>query len=851
MALLVASATFGVGLAIVPVAPVPASAERGDITTYTDAAIDEPTAIAVGPDGIVWFTSHANDSIGRLDPSSGEITTFDASPHNIEGPNHLTVGPDGNVWFTNEDNDRIGRLDPTTGVVSTYADPAFRDPGALVAGPDGNIWFTASTTSAWPSPAWIGRVTTEGSITLFPLPDFRRALREVMVTGPDGRLWFIVDDFDYLGWHLAAFDLDTAVVSVYDVGYPGPSDISVGSDGNIWFLVSYLHSGGFHTDYLNHFSLDTLTVGALQPVIFDRGSAAAIAPGPDASVWFVNGGSDTYGTKARVGRLSMASGATTLWDDPAGAVVGAVDAAAAPDGSVWYAVPSLDRIARVDTAGPDVSITKARDEARVVAGHDIHYHLTITNSGTEPLNGVVVSDANAPACASDVGALAVGQAVTIDCVFTTSTSQSGGYTNVATVDTDQTDPIASNEVTTTVTRHPSVAVTLAADEAEVVNGETIRYHATIANTGDIPLTGVVTVASTAPDCDRPLANLAVGQQVTVDCERPTGEGDVGTLISTVSVDTTETSAVTSNQVAVQVGTQRSASVSQVADVTTVPAGDEITYHVTVTNTGDIPLRQVAEIDGPDSVQVVEIGSLVPGQAVTIDRSYPTSASDLGTFSNVATVIAHSVAPTSSDPIEVEVTIPPAGFTDVAPTAFYADAVDWAALFEVVPGVTDSAFRPSKTVNRARLVDALFRMMDHPVGSPRHPFDDVPRNAWFRRAVDWAVAQGLVSGARVNFRPGDAVSRADVVKLSWLMVGAPTGNPAHGYTDVPAGARYNAALKWAEANGLLDGFVSGPRFKPDRVVTRGQLADVLFRLASTEAAWPGGPDDPAPPSTVLF
>ena len=217
----------------------------------------------------------------------------------------------------------------------------------------------------------------------------------------------------------------------------------------------------------------------------------------------------------------------------------------------------------------------------------------------------------------------------------------------------------------------------------------------------------------------------------------------------------------------------------------------------------------------------------------------------------ATATADHLAPVAADPVSVEVAIPAAGFTDVAPAAFYADAVDWAALFGVVPGATETTFRPANTVTRARFVDALFRMMDHPAGSPRHQFDDVPRNAWFRRAVDWAVAQGLVSGARTNFRPGDPVSRADVVKLTWLMVGAPTGNPAHGFTDVPAGARYNAALKWAEASGLLDGFVSGARFKPGRVVTRGQLADVLFRLASTEAAWPQGSGDPAPPSTVLF
>ncbi|MCB9371831.1 MAG: S-layer homology domain-containing protein [Microthrixaceae bacterium] len=778
-------------VAAVPTA-APAAAEQGDITTFTDVdgEVDEPTDLVVAPDGTVWFTSHANDLIGRLDPGTGEITTFGASEFNIEGPNHLAVTDDGIVWFTNEDNDRIGRLDPDTGVVNVFEDARFRDPGGITAGPDGNVWFTApTTTGSYPTPGWIGRITPSGQITLVPLPGGRQASRGI-VLGPDQRLWFVIDEVAINSRNLGALDPDTLVTAVYGTNHPGPEDLTVGADGNIWYVYQQVHFGGEVTHWLDRLSLDTFTVDVHRDYFHDRGANVAIAPGPDLSMWFVNGGSWSQPTDTRVGRSSLAAGGrTTSWDDPGESLESRPDIAAAPDGSVWYTSPSLDRIARVDTAGPDVSITKSRDESSVVAGHDIHYHVTVTNSGTEPLTNVTLDDANAPACAGPVGDLAVGQAVTVDCAFTTGVGQSGTYPNVATVDTDQTGPVDSNQVTTRVDRHPSVAVSLAARDAEVVQGEAIHYRATVTNTGDIPLTGVATTGAGSTDCTRSIGGLAVGEDVVVECERPTAPGDVGTVITTMEVDTAETTPVTSNQVSVQVGTERSVAIAQVADAASVPAGDAITYHVTVTNTGDIPLRQVAEIDGPDSVQVSEIGTLVPDQQVTVDRSYPTAAADLGTFTNVATVIARNLAPQSTDELAVEVTIPPAGFVDVPDGAFYADGADWAAFFEVLPGYGDGTYRADKAIDRARLVSALWRMMDRPEGAPHAHFTDVRWTQWFKPALDWAVDEGLFNGASRYFRPKRAMTRAEVVRRVWQMVGAPTDEAPHGYPDVPAGAGY--------------------------------------------------------------
>ena len=88
----------------------------------------------------------------------------------------------------------------------------------------------------------------------------------------------------------------------------------------------------------------------------------------------------------------------------------------------------------------------------MVAGEDIDYHLTVTNTGNVALTGVVVTDTNAPDCATTIGALAVGAAAAvIDCSYTTVAGDVGTRTNTATVDSAQTSPVNSNQVSTTVT----------------------------------------------------------------------------------------------------------------------------------------------------------------------------------------------------------------------------------------------------------------------------------------------------------------------------------------------------------------------------------------------------------------
>ncbi len=79
-------------------------------------------------------------------------------------PPVIAAGPDGNLWFTEHSANQIGRI-TTAGVITEFPIPtASSGPYGIAAGPDGNLWF------AEPGANQIGRITTAGVVTEFPIP---------------------------------------------------------------------------------------------------------------------------------------------------------------------------------------------------------------------------------------------------------------------------------------------------------------------------------------------------------------------------------------------------------------------------------------------------------------------------------------------------------------------------------------------------------------------------------------------------------------------------------------------------------------------------------------------------------
>lgn len=209
---------------------------------------------------------------------------------------------------------------------------------------------------------------------------------------------------------------------------------------------------------------------------------------------------------------------------------------------------------------------------------------------------------------------------------------------------------------TPVAGNPGVQFTKATGQASVLAGQAIDYTLTIDNTGDVPLTGMVISDDAAPDCAGPVPDLDAGDQTTVECSFTTAPGDVGTYTNVATLATEELPPVASNAVGVGVVAAPSLAVTASADQTDVATGDTIDLHVTVTNTGNVPLTGLVVTDDPAPDCEATLPSLAVGVTHTVDCSYTTTPADAGTYENVATVQSDQTASVTSNRVQVAVRI---------------------------------------------------------------------------------------------------------------------------------------------------------------------------------------------------
>ena len=114
-------------------------------------------------------------------------------------------------------------------------------------------------------------------------------------------------------------------------------------------------------------------------------------------------------------------------------------------------------------------------------------------------------------------------------------------------------------------------------------------------------------------------------------------------------------------------------------------------------------------------------------------------------------------------------------------------------------------------------------------SAANDFTDVPQNAWFADAVNYAVRNGLMNGVgNGRFDPNGSMTRAMLVTVLWRYEGSPEEG-VNGFTDVPDGQWFTKAVAWAAENGIVGG-IGGGKFDPNGNVTREQMAAILFRYA---------------------
>src|SRR4051794_24882287 len=269
-------------------------------------------------------------------PSSAPAATIDATF--TEYPvaagaqlRDMTVGPDDALWFTERRGEAIGRI-TTTGTVTEFPVPRssenpLPDPQGIAAGPDGALWFTEQTGGA------VDRGTTDGIFTRYMLPPHSNGgakAPEAITPGPDGALWFLESAPAAIGRITTA-----GAVTEFPLPDGAPQDLIAGPDGALWM-----------TDYAGNAVRRVATDGSVTSFDVPPANAGVrgIANGPDGALWF------TESSRGRIGRITTA-GVAADFDagsaEPSTIVLG-------PDGALWFDAPDgggAAGISRITTAG--------------------------------------------------------------------------------------------------------------------------------------------------------------------------------------------------------------------------------------------------------------------------------------------------------------------------------------------------------------------------------------------------------------------------------------------------------------------------------------------------------------------
>ena len=185
--------------------------------------------------------------------------------------------------------------------------------------------------------------------------------------------------------------------------------------------------------------------------------------------------------------------------------------------------------------------------------------------------------------------------------------------------------------------------------------------------------------------------------------------------------------------------------------------------------------------------------------------------------------------------------PSYGFSDVAgPNDWSHEGIDYCVRRSLMVGTGAGTFSPGMNCSRAQIVQILYNLSGDKTdyGNYYLPFTDVAPGAWYYDAVAWAYFNNVVSGtSATTFAPNDVITREQmaVILYGYTAEFAPefTGNAASLNTFPDAGSVANwayAAMSWAVGNGLISGMGSGgvSYLSPQGSATRAQASAIIMR-----------------------
>jgi streptogramin lyase len=285
-----------------------------------------PVTLVAGDPVSVSVTVRRVDAGGQVMvttnfPTPPTITQFPGGTSNFS----IVAGTASDLWFTDNAGNNIGRI-TTDGVVTLFPIPtAAAGASDITLGPDGNFWFTETTVGQ------IARVTPAGSFLEALLP-VATSKPVGITTGRDGNIWFAESANNVVARLAVNFNAFTEFV--VPTASSTPFRITVGPDDNIWFTEQTANQIGRLTTTGTFAEFAIPTAASLPD---------GITAGPDGNLWF------TEFAGNRVARCSTSGNIAEFTVPTPGSTP--IQITAGPDGNLWFTEASAGAVARLTTAG--------------------------------------------------------------------------------------------------------------------------------------------------------------------------------------------------------------------------------------------------------------------------------------------------------------------------------------------------------------------------------------------------------------------------------------------------------------------------------------------------------------------
>jgi len=177
---------------------------------------------------------------------------------------------------------------------------------------------------------------------------------------------------------------------------------------------------------------------------------------------------------------------------------------------------------------------------------------------------------------------------------------------------------------------------------------------------------------------------------------------------------------------------------------------------------------------------------------------------------------------------------PAGFRDVAPGAWYFDAVQYVHQNGLMRGTSDTMFSPLDTTTRGMFVTILGRMAG--ISAQEWPasgvYRDVAPGRFYTPYVEWASQNGIVKGmGDGTFRPGQPITRQEMAVMlhryaDWAGITLRRDSTLPAFLDIGTVATWaREAVSALQQAGVVQG-IGGGRFEPLRSSDRASVATMM-------------------------